>query len=121
MVDFDKSRNMTQFTILLQNSSGTNFAFLYIFLSIPVKMCCSQPIALHTHILLSLLLTNYMPYQQMCHVVRYLLISSNGTAMAQSVQRIDTTLTVRGSNPGGWGGEIFPVRPDQTSDPRSQE
>ena len=37
--------------------------------------------------------------------------------MAQSVQRLATGWTVRGSNPGG--GEIFPTRPDRPWGPPS--
>ena len=39
--------------------------------------------------------------------------SSVAAGIAQSVQRLATGWTVRGSNPGG-GGEIFRTRPDRT-------
>jgi hypothetical protein len=44
-------------------------------------------------------------------------IYSNWAAIAQSVQRLATSWTVRGSNPGG--GEIFSTRPDRPWGPPS--
>jgi hypothetical protein len=43
--------------------------------------------------------------------------TKSGAAIAQSVQRLATSWTVRGSNPGG--GEIFRTRPNRSWGPPS--
>jgi len=66
---------------------------------------------LYSSICIVLLTIGLVVFQIYIYIYVYIL----GAGIAQSVQRLATGWTVRGSNPGG--DEIFPTRPDRPCGP----